>query len=216
MPPPTPYRPHDLIRVRDLDALLAASAPTWMRRSLTRAPWVVVRRAQAPAGQVAVGVRGRVRHERHAVSLLVSDVGTLVPPESLREPAAAVAGAVPAMRALRACRRILGGDLCWGPTGSIGFELATGRATATATSDLDLVIRRSALPSSRWAADLLAQLAELPVRVDCQLDTPAGAVALAELAADPATIVLRTSAGPELVSRRIGWHDTATGPAPPA
>jgi len=206
------YRPHDLLRVRDVDALLADAAPAWTRASLTRAPWVVVCRAEAPAGQVAVGVRGRARHERHALFLPVSGVETVAAPESLRAPPAPAAGEVPAMRALRACRRILADGLCWGPTGSVGFELATGRATVTAASDLDLVIRRSALPSSRWAADLLVQLAELPARVDCQLDTPGGAVALVELAADPDTIVLRTSAGPELTSHRAARFDTATGP----
>jgi len=205
------YRPHDLLRVRDVDALLTDAAPAWTRASLTRVPWVVVRRAEAPAGQVAVGVRGRARHERHALLLPVSGVETLVRPESLRAPAAPAAGEVPAMRALRACRRILDDGLCWGPTGSVGFELATGRATATAASDLDLVIRMSALPSSRWAADLLVQLAELPARVDCQLHTPGGAVALVELAADPDTIVLRTSAGPQLTSHRAARFDTATG-----
>ena len=195
-----PYRPHDLLRVRDLDTLLTG-APAWVRASLRRAPWVVVRRAGAPTGRVAVGVRGPARHERYAAVLPVADVDTVVAPENLRAPSTLAVDEPRALRALRACPRILGDDLCWGPTGSVGFELATGRATATPASDLDLVLRTHALPSSAWAADLLEQLVRLPARVDCQLDTGVGAVALAELAAGPGTIVVRTSAGPELVRR---------------
>jgi phosphoribosyl-dephospho-CoA transferase len=37
--------------------------------------------------------------------------------------------------------------------------------------------------------------------VDCQVETPSGAVALAELVDGPSDIMVRTAAGPRLVSR---------------
>ena len=56
---------HDLLRI-DPDCLTAGcvSEPSWVRESLIFCPWVVVRRAQAPVGQIAVGVRGTTRSER--------------------------------------------------------------------------------------------------------------------------------------------------------
>ena len=38
---------------------LPADAPSWARHALTATPWVVVRRAAAPDGLVAVGIRGQ-------------------------------------------------------------------------------------------------------------------------------------------------------------
>ncbi|MET7422649.1 phosphoribosyl-dephospho-CoA transferase MdcG domain-containing protein [Dactylosporangium sp. NPDC005555] len=84
----------------------------------------------------------------------------------------------------------------WGPTGSAGFELATGHPTTTDASDLDVIIRRDTIPTAVWAAELRDRL---PAGVDCLIETPAGGVALAELAAGPATVALRTGDGPRLV-----------------
>jgi phosphoribosyl-dephospho-CoA transferase len=42
-------------------------------------------------------------------------------------------------------------------------------------------------------------LRRLPVRVDVQIETPSGAIALAEYAANLARVALRTQFGPRLV-----------------
>jgi len=97
--------------------------------------------------------------------------------------------------------------LAWGPTGSVGFELATGTAVAGPASDLDVVIRAPELWSLARARELADDLARLPVRVDMQLDTPSGAVALAEYARG-GRVLLRTPDGPKLVNDP--WHHAAT------
>jgi len=87
--------------------------------------------------------------------------------------------------------------LAWGPTGSVGFELATGVAAADTTSDLDVVVRAPEpwpLENVREIADYLNQL---PARVDAQLDAPAGAVTLDEYARG-GRVLLRTPDGPRL------------------
>jgi phosphoribosyl-dephospho-CoA transferase len=60
-------RVHDLLQV-DAHALTADSVPqpAWVGKTLISCPWVVVRRGQAPVGQIAVGVRGATRSERWA------------------------------------------------------------------------------------------------------------------------------------------------------
>src|SRR6476659_6714738 len=122
-------------------------------------------------------------------------------PEDLRPVASVITPVTPALAALRECRPILDGlGRPWGPTGSAGFELATGRPTTSQASDLDLRIRVGSLSGFTSACDLASRLSGLPARVDCQLETGHGAVALAELATHPDTIVLRTSDGPPLVA----------------
>ncbi|CAN5367062.1 hypothetical protein BH09ACT7_BH09ACT7_61500 [soil metagenome] len=55
--------------------------------------------------------------------------------------------------------------------------------------------------------DQLADLAQLfsqqPARIDCQVETHWGAVALAELVGGGRDILVRTGAGPQLLSRAV-------------
>jgi phosphoribosyl-dephospho-CoA transferase len=95
--------------------------------------------------------------------------------------------------------------LPWGPTGSVGFELATGIPTATTASDLDLLIRvYHGLPGAlTLLAALHREFRSHAVRVDCQVETHSGAAALAELVDGQADVMMRTAAGPRLVPRAV-------------
>jgi phosphoribosyl-dephospho-CoA transferase len=186
--------------------VLPPDAPPWVTCALGATPWVVVRRAPAPMGRIAVGVRGRSRSERYATAVHTDDVCEVVGPEDLAHVLPRAGRELAAMCALHTVRGVLDDSgLPWGPTGSIGFELATGICTATTESDLDLVVRVG--PDSPETLTLLAALnhefRSLTVRVDCQIETPAGAVALAELAGGQSDIMLRTAAGPRLVPRAV-------------
>jgi phosphoribosyl-dephospho-CoA transferase len=209
-------RPHDLLRLADGAGIsYEGPVPAWVPSSLARAPWVVVRRAPTIAGLVPVGVRGLTRPERLAAFLSSTAVATRVTPEGL----AAARGWRHAFRARNACRlgalRVLDAvdelftflGLAWGPTGSVGFELATGVAVAGPASDLDVVVRAPEPWSLARTRELVDDLARLPVRVDTQLDTPTGAVALAEYARG-GRVLLRTPDGPKLVDDP--WRHTAT------
>ncbi|WP_405930878.1 malonate decarboxylase holo-ACP synthase [Streptomyces sp. NBC_00827] len=200
----TGARAHDLILLAEPAMLLTGTEPDWVSRSLAAAPWVVVRRAAAPPGLLAVGVRGAARHERHAAHIPQQAAARLVRPEDLRTGDGTGTGGAErtaALKTLCEVRPVLEGTGClWGPVGSVGFEKATGRPATTPTSDLDLVIRIGTLPTARWASGIHSRLSRFSARVDCQIETPAGAVALAELAAGPPRLVLRTSSGPRLLT----------------
>ena len=208
-------RPHDLIRLADGAGIRhEGQVPAWVPVSLARAPWVVVRRAPTKAGLVPVGVRGCTRPERFAAFLAPTAVAARVSPEGLagtrgwrhafhtRWP-----GAVRALDALDELFTFLG--LAWGPTGSVGFELATGTAVVGPASDLDVVVRAPEPWSFARARELADNLARLPVRVDTQLDTPSGAVALAEYARG-GRVLLRTPDGPKLTNDPWGHGATDT------
>jgi phosphoribosyl-dephospho-CoA transferase len=198
------WRAHDLLR---LDALPHADGePDWVRDAWTRAPFAVVRRAAAAAGFVAVGVRGTSRAERYGTWARSDDVAEAVAPEDLahRLPAGSRAS-LPAFALLDALRediRSLQG-LHWGPTGSAGFELAAGVPAVTPASDLDLLIRTPDQLPRIAAAGLLdaleARARRAGIRIDVQLDTPAGGVALAEWAAGRARVLARGPHGARLV-----------------
>jgi phosphoribosyl-dephospho-CoA transferase len=111
-------------------------------------------------------------------------------------------GTIPALRALDTVESIAsqaGFAAAWGPTGSVGFELASGQPTATATSDLDLAVWADRPLPVAAARALVDALDLLPVRADVLLETPRGAVALAEYARSAGTVALRTAHGPRLV-----------------
>jgi phosphoribosyl-dephospho-CoA transferase len=118
------------------------------------------------------------------------------------------AGTVSALKALDEVESILAAyRLVWGPTGSVGFELASGAPTVTPESDLDIVIRAPRRLSVRSARSLCEWLARLQVHVDAQLETPDGAVSLSEYARGHVPVLQRTLYGPRLVDDP--WEDSA-------
>jgi phosphoribosyl-dephospho-CoA transferase len=197
-------RPHDLLRLSG--RRVPADAPQWASTTLSVTPWVVVRRAAAPPGRIAVGVRGTSRSERYATAVDPDDVCEVVEPENLANVLPSAGRELAAMCTLNAVRPVLDDTgLPWGPTGSVGFELATGIPAATTESDLDLIVR--APRGSSGALPLLAALhrefRSLAVRVDCQVETHSGAIALAELVGGQSDVMVRTAAGVRLVPRAV-------------
>ena len=204
--PGHPATTHDLIRLREPIALTAdASVPAWVEPALGRTPWVVVRRGHVRDGMIPVGVRGLARQQRFAAVLAAAEIAEWLSPEELTESRHVIArrrqDEAPALAALARVAPILSSrGHRWGPGGSVGFEIATGVATATSSSDLDLILRQDHRLGPDEAIDLRAVLAEAaaPARVDVLLETPRGGVSLADLAAMPARLLVRTPDGPRL------------------
>lgn len=192
-------RPHDLVRLaRPLNAV-PRDAPEWVATALRGAPWVVVRRAVTSPGRVAVGVRGTARAQRFAMQIPDATVTEVLSPEALAVRAAHMKPVLPAARALRAAAPLLDeAGLPWGPTGSVGFELASGLRTVSPTSDLDLLLRSTRLPARTTLMRLHVALRRLPARVDCQVETDDGAIALGELLSGAPDVLVRTPTGPRL------------------
>jgi phosphoribosyl-dephospho-CoA transferase len=204
-------RPHDLLVLRDIQSLQypAMNPPPWVSPALERAPMVVVRRAPTIGNQLPVGIRGRNRSERCAAYLSVT-VGydERIMPEQLvatqawtRSQRLRQIGAIQALAEIAPWLQASG--LCWGPTGSVGFELASGVPTTTTSSDLDLLVRAPQPICFKKAQALLTHLAQASVPIDVQIETPYGAIALAEYVQrgpdGQATMLLRTNEGPRLV-----------------
>lgn len=159
-------------------------APEWVNESLKRAPWVVVRRAAMRDGMIPVGIRGEPgrREQRYAAWLSPAAVQECVTPQMLAK----------ALPEIGKVMQEFGLEGCWGPGGSVGFELASGLQATTASSDLDLVVE-----SQLSRAVAAALLASLPGKVDVMLEMAEGGVVLADYA-NNSTYVARTTEGPRL------------------
>ncbi|MGB8601361.1 MAG: malonate decarboxylase holo-ACP synthase [Rhizomicrobium sp.] len=209
----THFRPHDLIRLPRSHGLTGVGpTPAWVRKSLAVAPWVVVRRTAAlPPGTIAVGVRGPERNLRWGGIIPASDAMECWTPETVSKRYLLLSEGrrrmIPALTAIRPFTEILRQyGLVGGPTGSVGFELVSGRPTATVNSDLDAVIQTPQHIARDVAQAIMQAVSQLPVRCDVQLETPGGAITLAEYAFVDGPIALRGSNGPHLV--RDPWAIT--------
>lgn len=195
-----PVQPHDLLWGMPV-AALPADAPAWVVEVVSMGHPVVVRRAQVDEGCVAVGVRGRSREQRFATVMKLSDITRQVKPEQLVAAVDKVEPAWPALRALKQIRPVLDAvGLPWGIAGSAGFELATGINVLHQDSDLDLILRADRFFSRELAAELVEALEGAICRIDLQLQTPFGAVALREWAGSARLVLLKADDGARLVS----------------
>jgi phosphoribosyl-dephospho-CoA transferase len=141
-----------------------------------------------------------------AAVVAVAPAAATVAPAPLSRVAASVphtapplsrAAAIPALRALSLlAERWKSLDSVWGPGGSVGFELATGRHVVTPQSDLDVVIyahRRMTVNEARLLRD---STQALPAPVDIRVETLNCGFSLVEYASRaPAPILLRTASG---------------------
>lgn len=197
-------RVHDLILVPTADLVLAAAGacgpPGWLDLTSDAPLWVVVRRAAAVTGTVAVGIRGAARNERCAATVSADDILDHVPPTLIPR---GRGGSSPAIAALGSISSVT--DRCWpdawGPAGSVGYELVSGHPVVNASSDLDLVLYADIPLDRAITADVLQELRTRAgaVRIDLVVETPAGGFVVDEWLGGPSPeVVLRTANGPVL------------------
>jgi phosphoribosyl-dephospho-CoA transferase len=196
---------HDLLKVESVSCLVSdIPIPDWVHNTLERANWVVVRRDVVKDGMAPVGIRGSMRSLRFPAYLPMDAIVEKVEPEllvsQLRWKTSSRRSKMKALEILDELNAFYSSfAFSWGPTGSIGFELATGFPTVHEGSDIDIVLR-APKPLEKESAQALIDFHEqFPVRLDVQLETPFGAVSLVEYASVTGTILLRTSLGPCLV-----------------
>jgi phosphoribosyl-dephospho-CoA transferase len=204
-------RTHDLLEI-DARQLLSAHAfvPEWAEQSLRRVPFVVVRRGLGTERNIPIGVRGVERNQRWAALYHSNGVKRVITPSQLlgRKVTEARADAVPALRSLELLEvRWMKLDHAWGPSGSVGFELATGTPAAKQKSDLDIVIHAERRMSTEEAMFLCESVKGLPATVDIRVETRCCGFALREYAHQaPAPILLRTLSG--FVLGSDPWDDS--------
>ncbi|CAG7652668.1 malonate decarboxylase holo-ACP synthase [Paenibacillus allorhizosphaerae] len=199
-------RVHDLVRIQSSADLECESAvPEWVCDALKRAPWVVIRRSPVKNGRIPVGVRGAGRTQRFAAYLPTRSVKEAVTPVQLAVQARWRGYSLGAdSQAFSQLEEIADyynrAGIRWGPTGSVGFELASGTGTVHPGSDIDLAIYLPQRVERKTVARWNTFNHQCSVKVDALLETPAGACSLSEFVRqEESTILLRTMNGPTLV-----------------
>lgn len=202
--------PHDLLEIEGIQDISSLSTiPDWVELSLAKAPFVVVRRARASEGLIAVGIRGSERNERFPAFLPVNRIIRRITPEQLTRDRKWSEQPKEIFQGLEQIGKLMDShSLKWGPGGSIGFELASGKETTRKTSDIDIVIHFSKNFTLDFARKIEAELKKNQFQVDVQIETLEGAFLLGEYAAvGEKPILLRTIDGPILKKITIEKYD---------
>jgi len=178
---------------------LPANAPDWAHHVLDAGWPVVVRRAPYQADQIPIGIRGHTRSQRWAGWLPISAITHTIAPEALCN--TTPQRDLPLWQALESLRPALDATgLVWGITGAAGFELATGLALLHADSDLDVLLRTPQPFSRAKARALWAECERASCRIDLQLQTPSGGLALAEWAGYTPRVMVKGMTAPRLLT----------------
>lgn len=196
------YYAHDLLWVDEI-TLEGNDSPSWYARHNNSLP-VVVRRANRHT-LIPVGVRGRTRSERLAAWVCKSSVVRSVTPRQLAQSkhsrAYWQASELVSFQTLTDVDEICQTHgIEWGVTGSLGYELATGMECAHQDSDIDITVYLPEPLPMQMLESLNHQLDDLPCRVDTQIETPSGAVALREWVTrrGESKVLIKTDTGPQL------------------
>lgn len=204
-------RPHDLLWIADSAGLFPdCSLPFWATPDwLACAPAVMRRERVDNPDCIPVGLRGQTRSQRHKTYLSLQAIAKCVSPELIVAAQAWTGpyqlGAFPAIEALASLAPSLAATgLLWGPTGSVGFALASGLPVLRLESDLDLVVRAFQPLTTDQKALLLALQSASKCRIDLQIDTGHGAFSLSEWANGRRRVLLKTDLGPFLTDDP--WH----------
>lgn len=190
-----PPRCHDLLQLAPAAcARLARSGPAWLAAALQARPWGLVRQGPRPAGAVPIELQGLGPAQRHVDWVEAPQVQACLQPGQLlqRWCAGAARGNAAWPAGLQAVGQRLHEALTTlglhdaGPTGPWALALASGArcpGDVQAPRPLALVVRPAELPTPAQAAQWwsLLEQAVAPWPLQVMLDSPAGAVALAEL-----------------------------------
>ncbi len=196
---------HDLIRIKSsMDLRSEGPVPGWCHEAVNRTPWVVVRRSSFKGGLIPVGVRGASRSHRFAAHLPFQCLLEVVTPVQLAVQARwrvhAPETDLPTFTVMNEIADYYNrAGVCWGPTGSMGYELASGTRTVTPASDIDLAIYALQPVERKTAAAWHAFNRHRSIRIDALLETPRGACSLSEYVRSDDPILLRTMNGPIMV-----------------
>lgn len=191
-------QPHDLlwgITVADL----ASPVPDWVKEVVQRGDPVVMRRAVTHRGMIPVGIRGVERYQRYKLEMPSQQIKQIMKPEQLCQVELEhFPHLAKQLQRVQQTMKML--PWIWGYTGSVGFELATGIQTVTENSDIDLLIRTEGFLTKDEAKQLLYQLEQTELKLDVQLQTPKGGVALKEWARTTGKVLLKRNDGAVLVN----------------
>ncbi len=195
-------KPHDIVEIEKGVSIDTLFFPEWAIKRWEETPYHVVRRGIVAQGEIAIGIRGETRGERHGTTILEQWVRSIITPESLAQEAVwqnwARHNQFPEILSSLMTLSTLFSSIRWGVGGSLGYELATGLPTLSEKSDIDIILYPEAPFSIKVASEWLWAIKSLPQRVDIQVEGSQGAFHLEEYARArdaTATVLIKSATG---------------------
>ncbi|MFP3918956.1 malonate decarboxylase holo-ACP synthase [Lysinibacillus telephonicus] len=193
---------HDIIKFSNVDKLEHFTAvPEWVLNTAAASNYGVVRRMPISNKLIPIGLRGESREQRFGTYIHEENIVEVITPNSLVMCIDEFKKRIyyPTLKGLRDEFSKL--NLSWGPTGSIGFEMATNINVTSMKSDIDISLYIESIDE-----ELLKEVGRfiktLDKQIDVQVEIPIiGAFLLNDYIRNYETgFIIRTPFGPQLCS----------------
>ncbi|HWL11502.1 MAG TPA: malonate decarboxylase holo-ACP synthase [Ureibacillus sp.] len=191
---------HDLVQfetIADLENSL--NVPDWVKHAPASQNFGVVRRMPITNKIIPIGLRGDTRDKRHGAFIDESKIVQIITPQSLVNRIEQFKDQIyyPALKDIK--DEFEKHNLTWGPTGSVGFEIATGIPVTSPTSDIDICVYVDEIDTEQLRV-IGHFLESRNRRIDVQVEVPAiGAFVLNDYLKSAETgFIVRTKFGPHL------------------
>lgn len=191
---------HDLVQFKTIaDLENPLNVPDWVKNAPASQKFGVVRRMPITNKTVPIGLRGDTREKRHGAFIHESNIVQVITPESLVNRIEQFKDQIyyPALKDIK--DEFEKHHLTWGPTGSVGFEIATAIPVTSPTSDIDICVYVDEIDTA-LLGEVGHFLESRNRRIDVQVEVPAiGAFLLNDYLNSAETgFIVRTKFGPHL------------------
>lgn len=191
---------YDILGLKSYQSVFFDTAlPQWANEFLKKVPYVVVKRGEEKTGMVSIGIRGMMRTQRFGCHMMQDNILKIYKPSELIRCESNCGIWNKAAPLLASIFEPYKKRMIFGPTGSVGFELATGYESTTKNSDLDFLIMAKEPLETDVAKELLQKLLKLNIKMDITLGIPIGYIALEEYCNGQAPYMVKSNKGVQLV-----------------
>lgn len=191
---------HDIVQFASInDIETSMELPEWVKDAPASQNFGVVRRMPITNKTVPIGLRGDTREKRHGAFIHESYIMQVISPVSLVNRIDEFNDRIYFPTLYKVKEVFEKYSLKWGPTGSIGFEIATSIPVTTPNSDIDICLYLDQIDT-----DLLVVVGKfldsLDRRIDVQVEVPSiGAFILNDYLKNmKAGFIIKTKFGPHL------------------
>lgn len=202
-------KPHDIIQIKNVNKFVESiDNIKWIKESLIKAPFVVVRRGEKFDSKIPIGIRGNSRDKRYGTYLEKENILDVITPYEISDKKLWTSNQhvkeSKIFKALEIVEEVLKEKkLKWGPTGSTAFELISNIKTINENSDLDILIKIPDYFSIDEAKEINEKLQKVPCKIDIQLQVPQGIISLVEYARGDNPLLLRTNDGGYILVKEL-------------
>lgn len=197
---------HDIVKFTNIDKLKHFTVvPDWVFNTKSASNYGVVRRMPISNKLIPIGLRGKSREQRFGTYIHEENIVEVITPNSLVKYIDEFSDRIyyPILKSIRDEFSKL--HLSWGPTGSIGFEMATNINVTSIRSDIDMTLYIESIDE-----ELLTEVGRFintfDKQIDVQIEIPIiGAFLLNDYTRNNETgFIIRTPFGPQLCSLQDG------------